>query len=398
MPVYVIKSGDTFWKLANRFGATLDELLNLNRLSNPDQLVVGQAILLPPITVDPLRYPVFYWPLKPSIQTLGYFHVNNLTAMENTLVNISPYLTYGALFEYPVKSDGAIVVSANTENAVTLLKQFQMSPLITLTNIDPKTGFDRDLARTILSTDTIRRSLIGDILALLVQYDLDGVNIDFESMYPEDRRLYTDFIAELTETLNSRGYLATIAAPAKSADHPGDNWTGTFDYAALGAVTNLIFLMAYDWGYPGGTPMAVAPINQVRKVIEYATSLISPQKIILGVPFYGYNWPLPNTPESKATTVNLVSVYDIAYDNYAAINYDSAPQSPWFQYTDTSDARHEVWFEDVRSVRVKYELAREFNLAGVGFWSSRNEPYGFSQNWPILSKIFNIFKYAFMIY
>jgi spore germination protein len=391
MQVYVIQPGDTLWQLGSRFGITFDELQRLNQLANPDRLVFGQAILLPTVTSIPRYYPPV---MKRNIQTLAYLHLNDLETLESALAKISPYITYGALFEFPAKSDGSISVSANTANAVALLKQFQIIPLITVTNIDPQTGFDRDLARAILSSEPLRRQLIRNVLDILVQYDAAGVNFDFENMYPEDRTLYTGFITELTATLDSFAYLSSVAAPAKSADLPTNPWSGAFDYAALGAVTHFIFLMTYDWGVPTGAPMAVAPIDQVRKVIAYATSLIPPEKIIQGIPLYGYNWPLPDTPQNKATTVNLVAPYELAYNHYATINYDSKAESPWFQYTDPAAARREVWFEDVRSVLAKYKLACEFKLKGVGFWSSRNEPYGFPQNWRLLPEMFHICKWA----
>jgi spore germination protein len=389
--VYVIQPGDTLWKLACRFGTTPEKLQRLNQLANPDRLVFGQAILLPDLTSIPQYYPPA---IKKNIQTLAYLHLNDLVTLESALAKISPYITYGALFEFPAKSDGSVGVSENTAKAVALLKKFQVIPFITVTNIDPKTGFDRDLARTILSSVPIRRKLIGNVLNTLVRYDLAGVNFDFESMYPEDRTLYTDFIAELTVSLNSCSYLSSVAAPAKSADLPDSPWSGAFDYAVLGAVTNFMFLMTYDWGVPSGPPMAVAPIDKVRKVIEYAVSLIPRQKIIQGIPLYGYNWPLPDTPKNTATSVDLIAVYDLAYDNNATIIHDPKSQSPWFQYTDASSARHEVWFEDVRSVLAKYELACRYELMGVGFWSSRNEPYGFPQNWLVLPEMFHICKWA----
>jgi spore germination protein len=485
MQVYVIQSGDSLWQIARRFGTTLETLQQLNQFPDPNRLVVGQAILIPTPTMEPLRYtivsgdtlyllaqlfratiaalvqannitnpdlisvgttlvipgwsqirytvrsgdslyqiathygvtlnllvkvnqlvsPAYIYPgqiliipqpippvVKKNIESLAYFQLYNLSGLERSLAQISPYLTYGALFHYPVKADGSLTVSANTERAVNLLKRFQLRPLIVVTNSSPDIGFSSELARTVLGTATIRRQLIDNILALLVQYNLTGVNIDFENMYPEDRPLYTAFIQELTAALNSQGYLATIAVAPKYTDLPTAAWVGAFDYAALGTAANFVFIMTYEWGWVGGPPMAIAPLNQVRRVIAYATGLISPEKIIQGIPFYAYNWTLPDTPENWAATLNLSAVYDLASNNNADINYDPLTQSPWFQYTDTAGAEHRVWFEDVRSVQAKYELAHEFNLRGVGFWSPFNEPYGFPQNWPVLTELFNIGK------
>jgi spore germination protein len=375
MQIYVIQSGDSLWQIARRFGVTIDALQQLNQLPDPNRLVVGQAILIPPTT---------------TIESLAYFQLSNMSALERSLVTISPYITYGAMFHYPVNSDASLTISANTERAGALLKRFQIRPLIVITNVTTGIGFDPDLARTVLGTATLRRQLINNILTLLDQYGLEGVNVDFENLNPADRSLYTAFIQELSTALNSNGYLSTIAVAPKAADLPNAAWVGAFDYAALGAAANLVYLMTYEWGWVGGPPMAIAPLNQVQRVIEYASSLIPPQKLIQGVPLYGYDWTLPDTPENVAATVNLNAVYDLAYNFQAAIEYNLTAQSPWFIYSDAAGVRHEVWFEDVRSVRAKYQLARDFNLRGVGFWSPVNEPYGFAQNWAVLAETFDV--------
>ncbi|HYH04182.1 MAG TPA: glycosyl hydrolase family 18 protein, partial [Bacillota bacterium] len=288
--------------------------------------------------------------------------------------------------------NGTITVSANTERAVNLLKRFQIRPMPVLTNWSPNIGFDADLARTLLGNDTIRQQVIANTLSLLRQYGMAGVNVDFENMYPEDRPLYTNFIQELAAALRPQGFLTTIAVAPKYADLPNAPWVGAFDYAALGAAVDFIFLMTYEWGWVGGPPMAIAPLNQVRRVIQYAASLVPPNKLIQGVPLYAYNWVLPDTPQNQAAALTIPAVYDLAYRYGAVINYDPTAQSPWFRYTDEAGVQHEVWFEDARSVQAKYQLASEFNLRGVGFWGYVNEPYGFPQNWPVLTDIFNIVK------
>ena len=290
-----------------------------------------------------------------------------------------------------MNSDGSIIAPVTTANAVNILKSFQIRPLPALTNWGP-TGFEPELARGIMGSETVKARTIENILHLLDQFGFGGINIDFENMYPEDRPLYTAFIRDLSAALKPLGYLLTLAVPPKASDLPNQPWVGTFDYSALAQWADLIFLMTYEWGWIGGPPSPVSPINRVRQSLDYATSQIPPAKIIQGVPFYGYNWPLPHTPENLAVPVNLVEVYDLAYRYQANINYDITAQSPWFRYTDAENVGHEVWFEDARSMQAKYEATRDYNLRGAGWWSFTNEPYGFPQNWPVLTDIFNIRK------
>ncbi|MCI8964115.1 MAG: hypothetical protein HFG37_10465 [Eubacterium sp.] len=115
--------------------------------------------------------------------------------------------------------------------------------------------------------------------------------------------------------------------------------------------------------------MAVAPLNMVRRVVDYAVTEIDPTKINLGVPNYGYDWPLPFVrEETEARTIGNVEAVQIAIQNGAEIRFDDIARSPYFEYLDESGTEHVVWFEDVRSIRDKYALLPEYGLKGIGVW------------------------------
>lgn len=114
--------------------------------------------------------------------------------------------------------------------------------------------------------------------------------------------------------------------------------------------------------------MAVAPLDQVRRVVEYAVTEIASEKINLGIPNYGYDWPLPFVRGTTAArTIGNVEAIQIAIQNNAVIQFDETAQSPFFNYT-SDGIFHEVWFEDVRSIQAKFELIKEFGLRGAGYW------------------------------
>lgn len=114
--------------------------------------------------------------------------------------------------------------------------------------------------------------------------------------------------------------------------------------------------------------MAVAPLDQVRRVVEYAVTEIAPEKINLGIPNYGYDWTLPFVRGTTAArTIGNVEAIQIAIQNNAVIQFDETAQSPFFNYT-SDGIFHEVWFEDVRSIQAKFELIKEFGLRGAGYW------------------------------
>ena len=115
--------------------------------------------------------------------------------------------------------------------------------------------------------------------------------------------------------------------------------------------------------------MAVAPVNKVRQVIEYAITEIPSAKIDMGIPNYGYDWPLPyEKGVTRARTIGNIEAVNIAVRYGAVIQYDEIAQTPYFNYTDEQQTEHEVWFEDVRSMQAKFRLISEYNLRGAGYW------------------------------
>ena len=134
--------------------------------------------------------------------------------------------------------------------------------------------------------------------------------------------------------------------------------------------------------------MAVAPLPNVRRVVEYAITEIPAHKIWLGVPNYGYDWPLPYTKgKTKATSISSQQAVALARRYGVSIQYDEQAQAPWFHYTDLDGTQHEVWFEDARSIQAKLGLIPEYGLTGAGYWNLMRD---FPQNWLVLSSLYQI--------
>ena len=136
--------------------------------------------------------------------------------------------------------------------------------------------------------------------------------------------------------------------------------------------------------------MAVAPLNKQREVVEYAITEIPREKIKLGIPNYGYDWPLPyEKGVTEAQPVSNVEAGQIAVDNGAKIEFDEVAMSPYFRYYDSNGIEHEVWFEDVRSLQAKFDLIKEYSLQGAGYWQIMKL---FRPNWILLEDNFYIKK------
>jgi len=146
--------------------------------------------------------------------------------------------------------------------------------------------------------------------------------------------------------------------------------------------------MTYEWGYSAGPPMAVAPINKVREVLDYAVTQIEREKIFMGVPNYGYDWRLPFIRgESKAPSIGNVEAIERGVQYRVSILFDEKAQSPYYYYTDSNGQAHVVWFENARSIMAKGNLVEEYGFIGMSIW---NVMRYFPQMWLVFNLMFEI--------
>ncbi|MEG1930883.1 MAG: glycosyl hydrolase family 18 protein, partial [Anaerovorax sp.] len=217
----------------------------------------------------------------------------------------------------------------------------------------------------------------GDILLNIQEKGMTGIDFDFEYVFPENKDDYVELVRKTAEILNPKGYLVTVAlAPKTSTDQKGLLYEG-HDYKGMGLAANYVLLMTYEWGYKYGPPMAVAPMNKVRQVLDYGVTQIQPSKILMGIPNYGYDWKLPFVKgASKAEKVTNGEAVARAQRMGVEIQFDPVAMSPYYFYTKPIEGSnppayedHEVWFEDRRSLEAKLALVPQYGLAGISIWN-----------------------------
>ena len=379
MAIYVVQSGDTVDSIAAQLQTPVEDIIYANQLNYPYPLAVGQALLI--LETDVLQQD------KRMINVNGYaYPYINEKVLQTTL----PYLTELSVFSYGFTVSGEVIYPSRDDTfMIEAAKQFGTGAVLTLTPIDESGRFNNNLISELVRDDNAITNLIQNLLVVISQKGFIGVDVDFEYIKAEDRDLFTAFVARLRSELNCLGYRVSVAlAPKTSSDQRGLLYEGK-DYAGLGEAANSVLLMTYEWGYKYSQPMAVAPINKVRQVVEYAVTQIPVEKIDLGIPNYGYDWPLPYVKgETAATTIGNIQAVEIAVANGAVIQFDEIAQSPFFNYT-LDGVDHEVWFEDVRSMNAKFDLINEYNLRGAGYWQIMRL---FLANWLLLESRFNIRK------
>ena len=406
MEIHVVQPGESLYTIAQQYGTTPARLLQDNELTDPNNLVIGQTIVVlypaevvtvvagdtlssiaerygvtvnqllrnnPQLRGLPEVVPGQVLTIRYEQEKLGEMSVNGYAYPyidRGVLRQTLPYLTSLTLFTYGITPEGGLI-GIDDEEVIAIAREYGVAPLMLVSTLTEEGTFSNELASRVVNDSAVQERLIDEILSTL-----------------SAKGYYAAFIRNVTERLNAQGYpVVTALAPKTSADQPGLLYGG-HDYAGIGEAANFVLLMTYEWGYTYGPPMAVSPINKVREVLDYAVTVIEPGKIFMGVPNYGYNWTLPFVQgTSQAQALSNVAAVELAREVNAAIQFDEVAQAPFFTYTDEQGRQHEVWFEDARSIRSKLALVPEYGMRGASYWTVMR---WFPQNWLVLNSLYNI--------
>ncbi|SFD72026.1 spore germination protein [Lentibacillus persicus] len=375
---YFVQPGDSLFSISQQFGMTADQLAQINNIPLEGVLAVGTRLYIPEQTKPDITSNAYIEPLGGEVsQTL-------INSAEKT----TPYLTYLAPFSYQVNRDGTLSAPP-LDNFVQIAGNQNTALMLVITNLE-EGEFSRELGHIILTVQAVQNTLLDSIVNVAQEIGFSDVHFDFEFLPPEDREAYNNFLRKAKQRLSEEGLmLSTALAPKTSAEQTGE-WYEAHDYATHGEIADFVVLMTYEWGYSYGPPRAVSPINEVRKVVDFALSVMPPEKILLGQNLYGYDWTLPFTEGGDpAEALSPQQAIARARQQNVSIEYDTTAQAPFYTYTDSQGANHEVWFEDARSIQAKFDMIKELNLLGISYWKLG---LAFPQNWLLLQDNFTITK------
>lgn len=371
---YTIREGQTLYSIAQEYGVPLDALIQANPSLNPLNLQPGATVLIP----------VGEQPEQRRAIVNGYAYP---TITESALNCVLPFLTFLSPFSYMLTPQADLIAPEDSDLVYRAVRSAVM-PLMVVTNLY-EGGFDTDALSAVINDAELSRKLIESITAELQNKGYYGVNMDMEYIAPTDREVYNDFLRRLADRIRPLGYILTVAlAPKISADQQGLLYEA-HDYAAQGQIADYVIIMTYEWGYTYGPPLAVSPINEIRRVLDYAVTEIPPEKLLMSLPNYAYDWTLPYTRGTPAQSIGLTAATELAQRYNAEIIFDEASQTPYFNYTSEDGTPHVVWFDDPRSIAAKLSLVNEYGLAGVSWWTV-NRCY--IPAWLIMQEMFEIEK------
>ncbi|AIE58546.1 LysM peptidoglycan-binding domain-containing protein [Bacillus methanolicus] len=426
MQIHVVQQNQTLFEIAQTYGTTVDDIIKANEIPNPNNLVVGQTLVVPIIGrfywVQPgdslwsisrkfnisvqelanvnrisLNQPLqigfrLYIPqgLKPRAEFNGYVEPRGTSVapiLENSAREAAPYLTYLAPFSFQALRDGSLKEPLlNNFPAIARANNNVLMMVITNQENDQ---FNDELGRILLNDMNIQNKFLNNIVATAKKYGFRDIHFDFEYLRPADREAYNRFLRKARDRFKQEGWLiSTALAPKTSAGQKG-RWYEAHDYKAHGEIVDFVVIMTYEWGYSGGPAMAVSPIGPVRRVLEYAVSEMPSSKILMGQNLYGYDWTLPFVKGTVAKAVSPQQAIQLAARYNVPIQYDTRAQAPFFRYVNEEGKRHEVWFEDARSIQAKFDLIKELKLRGMSYWKLG---LSFPQNWLLIIDNFNVVK------
>lgn len=236
--------------------------------------------------------------------------------------------------------------------------------------------FDDDEMHTLINSASNKLNFIKNVISEIHDYNLDGVNIDFESPKYEDRATVMNrFMSQLTDSVHNQlgeEYEVSFAGPAI-------NWGDRWDLAGLANACDYIFIMGYSfWGSWSSTAGPTAPLEGLTNSITSsvmdhygATVNAHPEKLILGAPYYGNRWQTQNSTGGSTSIDYIGSVfYSSAADKFRSEgrNWSSKYKVPWTSYY-TDQKWYQVWCDDDESLNLKYNLVMNNNLLGSGMWA-----------------------------
>jgi len=232
---------------------------------------------------------------------------------------------------------------------------------------------------TVLSNPSLRTKAITNLEAYLKKYNLDGINIDFETVDAGDRDNLSAFMQELSARLKPQGYVISIDVFPKSDE--SNDVSIAYDYAQLAKYADKIMIMTYDnhgsWSEAG----PIADIRWVENNLKYALNFIPKNKLYLGIAGYGYDWST-----NGIRSLEYKPIMTLAEEFNSAILWDEPAKSPHFNYTGSDGVPHQVWYENSDSTQYKLDLVNKYDIAGAALWKLGEEDPSY---WQVFKKTFS---------
>lgn len=303
-----------------------------------------------------------------AAQSGGEIIVNGYATPQITREQLDEWadnLTYVSCYSYGFNIEGELVPT-DDESLIRNASISGVAPLMVLTPFNEDGEYSYDLLKELFSNPVMRDRLINNVVTTAAEKNYYGVVFNFGYIAEDDGQQFIITVSKAAARLNRIGKLIIVSVFA------GVNDEG-IDYESLGRAANLIELRIFSSEHYLGPPTAISPIDRMWEIVAGVIALVDPRFILLALPNYGYDWPLPYIQGSTAAeTITNIEAAERAARMGAMIKYSETAESPYYTYINGSGRTHTVWFDNARSIRARLEMVKEFGLAGVSIWTIMN--------------------------
>ena len=372
--VHYIQSGDTLQSIADAYGVSEIQLMQNNpQISDRDYLYIGEEII------------ISYAKDIEEIEVNGYaFSYINVDILKKTL----PFLTYLTILGYQITATGDINVPDDT-NIIKITREYGVAPLMMCSTLNVQGEGSFEITHTILNDKNIQENYINNILRILRQNNLSGINFGCQFILKEDLQNYINLMAEVKLKLQEEGYLVFITiVPSTFGFVPDDNNDSPYFYQ-IGQIADRVILISYQWTYAYIPLVEQTTVKFLDKYVQYMVTQIPPEKILVGITRVAYDWELPYVEERLlVNSLTNTSALNLANSLGVDILFDEETQTPYFYYT-FNGVEHFVWFKDAKTIISILDLVNKYHLAGISVWSIMD--FG-PQTWTIINSTYDITK------
>jgi spore germination protein len=371
--VYYAQSGDTLQSIAEAYGVSMIQLLQNNPyLTDRFYLNIGEEVIISYLK-------------EGEIEVNGYaFPYIDIDILKRTL----PFLTYLTIPGYQITATGDIMVPED-EEIIEIAREYGVAPLMMCSTLSTQGTGDYAITHNILNDINARENYINNIIQVLRQSNLSGVNFGCQFILEEDLQDYINLMAEIKVLLQREGYIVIITiVPSTYGFMPEGNNDITYFYQ-IGQIADRVILISYQWSYAYISLVEQTTIKFLEKYVQYAVTQIPPEKILVGITRVAYDWELPYVEnESNVNSLTNTSSLNLAYDLGVNIMFDEETQTPYFYYI-MNGIEHLVWFKDVKTIISILDLVKRYHLKGISVWSIMD--YG-PQTWAVINATYHAAK------
>lgn len=425
MIIHVVQTGETINSIADLYEVSVDRLIIDNGIINPNNLAVGQTIVI--------VYPLISYTVQEGDTLEGIADSNNVSLMQllrnnpylsdreyiypgetiiisydtqkirsivtsgyaysfinrDILRKTLPYLTYLTIFNYRETAEGNII-DVDDQEIINMAKEYGVAPMMLVSTQTGQGSSSSEISTTLLNSPELQDISIDNIMNILKRKGYYGLNQYFQFYSPEKQDLYINYLKKLSVRLKSEGYRLEITISPRTNIEGTEILYDDIDYSFILQYADGLLFLTYNWGFSYGPPASATPVNLLSEAIINIISTVPPEKVYLGLPVIGYDWPLPYVPGyTKANAITTDTAIQIAANEGVSIQYDEISQAPFYFYYINYQGQHNVWFKDARSIDAISRLVPEYGLGGLSIW---NLMYFFTQMWFVLNNEYDFEK------